>query len=327
MTAPTNPQKGTTVTELAIPEQHNTPAVAAVPGLPDKSPFAVEASPIAVWAHEADLAYQLADKLSTTSFVPASMRGRTGDIAGCIIAGKELGLSPMVALKSMDVIQGTPALRVHAMRALLQSHGHEIELVESTDAVCRMRGRRKGSEKWQEVVWPIARAQQMGLLNKDQWKKQPKTMLTARATGEICRLVASDALHGMGYNTAELSDTQTVVMATQVGAPATAAEILARRSSPAPLQPGPAAELDAATDGESAEAEFTDEASAAPLNGWQLAWQAVGVAVSPLGWDQAKAKAEFTQYMNMELEHSSVDDLQTFTEHVQTLVAAEGGAE
>jgi hypothetical protein len=35
VTAPTNPQKGTTVTELAIPEQHNTPAVAAVPGLPD----------------------------------------------------------------------------------------------------------------------------------------------------------------------------------------------------------------------------------------------------------------------------------------------------
>lgn len=159
------------------------------------------------WAQEADLAYQMAQKLAGTSFVPQSLRGKPGDIAAAILAGAELGLKPMATLKSIDIIQGTPALRAHAMRAVLQGQGHEIELVESTDTLCRMRGRRAGSEAWQEVEWTIDRARMMGLLNKDQWKKNPKGMLVARATGDVSRLIASDALHGMPYVSEELEGT------------------------------------------------------------------------------------------------------------------------
>lgn len=161
------------------------------------------------WAQEADLAYQMAQKLAATSFVPQSLRGKPGDITAAILAGAELGLKPMATLKSIDVIQGTPALRAHAMRAVVQKQGHEIELVESTPERCVMRGRRKGAENWQSVEWTIARAQQLGLLNKDQWKKQPQSMLVARATGELCRLIASDALHGMPYVSEELEGTTT----------------------------------------------------------------------------------------------------------------------
>lgn len=159
------------------------------------------------WAQEADLAYQMATKLASTSFVPQSLRGKPGDIAAAILAGAELGLKPMATLKSIDIIQGTPALRAHAMRAVLQGQGHEIELVESTDTRCLMRGRRAGSEAWQEVEWTIDRARLMGLLNKDQWKKNPKGMLVARATGDVSRLIASDALHGMPYVSEELEGT------------------------------------------------------------------------------------------------------------------------
>ena len=159
------------------------------------------------WAKEADLAYQMAQKLANTSFVPQSLRGKPGDITAAILAGAELGLKPMATLKSIDVIQGTPALRAHAMRAVVQTQGHEIELVESADTHCVMRGRRKGSETWQTVQWDIPRAQLLGLVGKSEWKKQPKTMLVARATGELCRLIASDALHGMPYVAEELEGT------------------------------------------------------------------------------------------------------------------------
>lgn len=159
------------------------------------------------WAQEADLAYQMATKLAATSFVPQSLRGKPGDIAAAILAGSELGLKPMATLKSIDVIQGTPALRAHAMRAVVQQKGHDIELVESTDTRCVMRGRRKGSETWQEIEWTVERARLMGLLTKDQWKKNPKGMLVARATGELSRLIASDALHGMAYVSEELEGT------------------------------------------------------------------------------------------------------------------------
>jgi hypothetical protein len=164
-------------------------------------------SPLVQWAYEARKAAQVAQSLAKTSFVPATLRGKPADITAAILAGQELGLQPMATLRSIDVIQGTPALRAHAMRALVQSHGHEVELVESTPAKCVMRGRRKGAENWQQVIWTIERAGQLGLTGKNEWKKQPQTMLIARATGEICRLIASDALHAMPYNAEELTDT------------------------------------------------------------------------------------------------------------------------
>ncbi|WP_405960754.1 hypothetical protein OG235_27705 [Streptomyces sp. NBC_00024] len=178
-------------------------AVATQPqNLPAPAPTSGTTSLMA-WAQEADLAYQMAQKLAATSFVPQSLRGKPGDITAAILAGAELGLKPMATLKSIDVIQGTPALRAHAMRAVVQQQGHDIELVESDDTRCVMRGRRKGSENWQEIEWTVDRARLMGLLGKDQWKKNPKGMLIARATGELSRLIASDALHGMPYASEE----------------------------------------------------------------------------------------------------------------------------
>ncbi|MFF7411578.1 hypothetical protein [Streptomyces lydicus] len=159
------------------------------------------------WAQEADLAYQMANKLANTSFVPATLRGKPGDITAAILAGSELGLKPMATLKSIDVIQGTPALRAHAMRAVVQKQGHQIELVESSPERCVLRGRRKDADNWQTVEWTTGRASQLGLLGKAEWKKQPQTMLVARATGELCRLIASDALHGMPYVSEELEGT------------------------------------------------------------------------------------------------------------------------
>lgn len=178
------------------------------------------------WAYEAQQAHQIAQSLAKTSFVPATLRGKPDDIAAAILAGQELGLLPMATLRSIDVIQGTPALRAHAMRALVQSHGHEVELVESTPTKCVMRGRRKGSDTWQPITWTLDRARQLGLLSRDQWKKQPQTMLIARATGEICRLIAADVLHAMPYNAEELSTED--IESGDTPPPVSAAELLQR---------------------------------------------------------------------------------------------------
>lgn len=185
------------------------------------------------WAQEANLAYDMATKLADTSFVPATLRGKPGDIAAAILAGSELGLKPMATLKAIDVIQGTPALRAHAMRAIVQQQGHQIELMESRSDYCKMRGRRKGEERWQEVEWDTARAQLMGLLGKNEWKKQPKTMFVARATGELCRLIASDALHGMPYAAEELEGVAHAEFVPQK-APLSVAELTAPTTQPAP---------------------------------------------------------------------------------------------
>jgi hypothetical protein len=244
------------VTEIAIHEDNGSevevPAQQSAPALPQD----VEVSPLVLWAFEAKQASQIAASLARTSFVPASLRSRrsnpeearqeeANNITAAILAGMELGLKPMATMRSIDIVQGTPTLRAHAMRGLVQSAGHDIELLESSPTLCRMRGRRAGSEAWQEVLWTIQRATALGITGRDQWKKQPQTMLVARATGEICRLIASDVLYAMPYASEELHDSADLPDGgrTTVAPRVTREEILRRPEPEAPaLPPAPVAE-------------------------------------------------------------------------------------
>lgn len=158
------------------------------------------------WAHAADAAFEVARRLVETSFVPQAFRGKPIEATAAILAGSEVGLSPMSALKAFDVIQGQAAPRAITLRAIVQSFGHELVLVESTATRCRMKGRRAGSTEWQNVTWTIDRAKDLGLTGKDNWRKQPGAMLVARATSELARLIASDAILGIGYTAEEVAD-------------------------------------------------------------------------------------------------------------------------
>ncbi|HKO27588.1 MAG TPA: hypothetical protein VJU80_09040 [Solirubrobacteraceae bacterium] len=158
------------------------------------------------WAQSADAAYQVAERLSSSAFVPAQFKGKPVELTAAILSGLEVGLSPMAAMRSFDIIQGQAAPRAITLRAVVQSHGHEMVLVESTATRCRMKGRRRGSEEWQSVSWTIERARDLGLVGKDNWKKQPAAMLVARATSELARLIASDAILGIGYSAEEVAD-------------------------------------------------------------------------------------------------------------------------
>lgn len=218
----------------------------------------LEASPpteseLEAWARDAIAISNIAANIATTSLAGA-YRGKPDEVTAVILAGHELGIQPMTSLKSIDVIQGQPALRAHAMRGLLQAKGHEIELLESTAAYCKMRGRRKGADKWQEVEWDTDRARQLGLLGKDQWKKQPKTMLIARATGEICRLVAADALHGMPYVAEELDGYVHGEAVQPKRAPLSVAALTATPPPQQPAEPQPTDVVDVDTDDEHATA-------------------------------------------------------------------------
>ena len=254
------------MTELAVPEQH---AVATQQAAAQPVP-----SDLMQWVESARQANLVAQSLANTSFAGA-YRGKPDEITAAILTGQELGLQPMASLKSIDVIQGQPALRAHAMRAIVQGQGHELELVESDDKHCVMRGRRKGAERWQEVTWTIARAGQLGLLGKDQWKKQPGTMLIARATGEICRLIASDALHGLAYVAEEL-DARPNIAVRQV-TPAQPLSVAALTAPAQPEQPPPAP----------SEPTGGDDADTADDTGWQPddtpddAWADIPVAQPP----------------------------------------------
>src|SRR5574338_122949 len=99
------------MTEIALPDERHDEIATT-----DAVPFEAPPTELLLWALEARQAKAVAASLAKTSFVPASLRGKPDDITAAILAGQELGLKPMATLRSMDVIQGTPALRAHAMR-------------------------------------------------------------------------------------------------------------------------------------------------------------------------------------------------------------------
>jgi hypothetical protein len=218
------------MTELAVPEQQ---AVATQGG---NAPAPVEQintkSALVIWAEEARVVANIAVSIAKTPFA-GQLRGKPEEVTAVILAGNELGFKPMAALKAFDIIQGTPAMRAHAMRGLVMSHGHKVKLVESDAQHCVMRGRRAGDEDWQEVSWDMPRAALLGLTNKAEWKKQPQTMLIARATGEICRLIAADALHGVPYTSEELTDSAPMQV-TQIQAAPLSLAALTATPAPAP---------------------------------------------------------------------------------------------
>ncbi len=161
---------------------------------------------LSYWIDGAREVHPIAVALAGTSFVPKSMQQRPNEVIGAILAGQEIGLGPMAALRAIDIIEGTPALRALALRALVQSHGHEIEVTESSETRAVVRGRRKGASAWQTSTWTMDRARKAGLASKRNWTTNPTAMLIARATGECCRMVAADAILGMPYAAEELSD-------------------------------------------------------------------------------------------------------------------------
>lgn len=187
------------------------------------------------WAKSADAAYTLANKLCSTAFVPTQFKGKPVEAAAAMIAGAEVGLSPMASLRAFDVIQGVAAPRALTLRAIAQSQGHDFVTDEATPQRVVMRGRRRGSSEWQSVTWTIQRATQLGLTGKDQWKKQPQTMLIARATTELVRLVAADAVLGIGYSAEEVLDENTPTAVVVREQPTRRTTV--RRAKPEPDEP------------------------------------------------------------------------------------------
>lgn len=196
--------------------------------LPDQQTPGVD---LELWARKATSAAVYAEAVCATSMVPAAYRGKAAEATAAILAGAELGFSPMASLRAFDSIQGVPAPKAITLRAVVQAAGHEIRVVESTSERAVVDGRRKGATEWgAPSIWDIARASLMPQYKSNpNYKSNPAAMLLARATAEQCRWIASDAIMGMPYAAEEIEDH-----------PALAPSPIARRLSVAELTGPPA---------------------------------------------------------------------------------------
>lgn len=157
------------------------------------------------WVSDLGNAYALAEKFVQTPFVPSGFKGKPADAAVAILYGKGLGLDPLASLNAIFLISGRPGLYSKHMHAIVLSAGHEVWVESESPSEVVVKGKRRGSEHEVESRWTIERAQQAGYLSNAKYKSDPISMLKARAIGDVCRIVAPDALTGLAYNEADVA--------------------------------------------------------------------------------------------------------------------------
>lgn len=190
-------------------------------------------------------AAQIGKAIAATSFAPAHFRGKPEECAVAILYGATVNLDPITAIQQIYVIGGKPALYARAMVAIVLSQGHDIWTETEEPGRVVVAGRRKGSDKVERIEWNIDLARQAGYLTNKKYVTDPRSMLYARASGDVARRIAPDALMGMTYNVEELELGEVAVTVHDGPAPATtgpvtAAEIMGElEAAPAGDAPGP----------------------------------------------------------------------------------------
>ena len=145
------------------------------------------------------------DRLARTNFVPKNYRGKPNDILCAIQMGAELGLSPMLSLQNIAVINDRPSIYGDAMLAICKASPLCESIEEYLDgdqsqintltAICKVRRRGfkngiTGSFSWKD-------AEKAGLTKRGVWLSYPKRMLQMRARGFALRDAFPDLLNGL----------------------------------------------------------------------------------------------------------------------------------
>ncbi len=151
-----------------------------------------------------DDAHRFASAICQSPFVPEHFRNKPADTALAILYGASVGFDPMTSVQQLFVIGGKPALYARAMVAVVVAAGHEIWTEDEKPGSVTVAGRRKGSDKITRVTWTTELAQQAGYTKNPKYKTDPRSMLYARASGDVARRIAPDALLGLAYNLEEM---------------------------------------------------------------------------------------------------------------------------
>lgn len=144
-----------------------------------------------------------AKELVVSGFLPKAIR--TPEQAMAIIqTGRELGLGPMQALRTIHIIEGKPCMSADLIAglALRNVPGAVLRVAETTDKFCTVEAARAG-QQLTKFRFSMEDAQRAGLTGKQNWKTYPRAMLRARAITEAARAIFPDAVMGL-YDPDEL---------------------------------------------------------------------------------------------------------------------------
>jgi hypothetical protein len=140
--------------------------------------------------------------LVKSGFLPTTVNTPEKAIA-IALAGKELGIGMMESFRSINVILGRPTVSPQLMLALANRKGELEDIqIDSDDKRCIVTVKRKGRTAHTEE-FGVKEASSLGLMSKDNYKKQASVMFRWRALAANLRVTFPDVVLGL-YTPEEL---------------------------------------------------------------------------------------------------------------------------
>lgn len=169
-------------------------------------------SDITVQAQPGMLTEQLryAQEVSQADILPDAYKNRPSDILVAMGFGQAMGLSPMESLYRINVIKGKPTMSAELIAAQVRTAGHKLRITKDrehlsvTATIIRSDDPDSPFSETRDQQW----AQNMGLTGRENYRKQPLTMLTWRAITAVAREACPEALYGVAYTPDEMYDMQ-----------------------------------------------------------------------------------------------------------------------
>jgi hypothetical protein len=148
----------------------------------------------------------LADMFAKSALMPDALRGKAADVFVSIMAGQELGLPPMAAIRGVHVVQGKSVLSADTRVGIVLGSGlaEYFVCVEDSLTGATYETKRKGSPVPQRCTWGIDDAKRSGFNTKENYRLHPRAMFKARAKAMLARDVYPDVLAGC-YDPDELA--------------------------------------------------------------------------------------------------------------------------
>lgn len=185
-----------------MPENENTAVATRETDAPPRE-LVVGPMPTAVLPDRETLS--LIDYISGTvmraggGMVPSSVKTKE-QAAAIMLAGWEMGLRPMTALRHVYLVNGKTQLEARAMMGVVRAQDPRIifKVTEYTQQAVTIQMHRPGQPKATEVRYTVEDAKKSGQMSRGgPWQTYTRDMLYAAASARVCRIGAPDLINAI----------------------------------------------------------------------------------------------------------------------------------
>lgn len=153
-------------------------------------------------------AMEMSTVLASSKLLAEELRGKRADVLVTLLLGAEVGLSPMMSLRSIYVVKGKPTMSADLMVAICLASPlcEYFRRLEDPPEDAEVYVTRRAGDKEMRATFTMEDAEKAKLVRTDStWTKHPKAMLRARAKSILARDVYPDLLHGF-YSSEEAEE-------------------------------------------------------------------------------------------------------------------------